>query len=142
MLEIARPQPIRWTLQQVADRAAKRPQDYPSFMKSFVDFVCAHTGAVDIARSIAAEPVLLRDAWMNVHLAGIAEFLAQRENVEVPSWALDQRRFLAEPLVCGGARSHAMVMAETPGPMRRRNLFCGRVEMRSIRSGHAGQRAS
>lgn len=126
------PQHEPWTLRLVAEHAAQQPIDYPSYVKMLAD---ALSGAApgDVLSAIAQEPGLVAEPWMNAHLAGLAEFLAQRAGLDTPAWALAETRFLPEPKFFGGEAMHAMLLTQTPSCMRRRNLFCGPVMMQSIR---------
>lgn len=123
---------VHWTLRRVAEHAAQRPDDYQSYVKMLADSL---SGAApgDVLAAIEQEPGLVESAWMNAHLAGLAECLAQRTGLEAPAWTLQESRFLPEPKFFGGEAMHAMLLAQTPSCMRRRNVFCGPVAMQSIR---------
>lgn len=57
-----------------------------------------------------------------------------------PAWTEDASRFLPEPRFWGYLpQTRALMLAETPGPFRRRNLFCGYIWLRSDRWDHWGR---
>jgi len=106
------------------------------YMKGFVDEMSRPTNqhAPIIQRMIAEEPVELPYPLFNTFLAGAAEFIAQRHDIAVPEWALSESRFLPRPIIFGiRAETRALMQEETPGPFRRRNLFCGEVWLHSRR---------
>lgn len=106
------------------------------YAKEFVDALShpANRSPQRQLEMIIDEPELLPQPWCNVVLAGMAEFIAQREDIEVPSWTLKPERFLPKPMFWGVTpQMRAHMLVETPGPFRRRNLFCGYVWLRSNR---------
>ncbi|MDW8335662.1 MAG: hypothetical protein RMK34_01690 [Tepidimonas sp.] len=108
------------------------------FTKTFVDAL-SHPANASTQRQramIEEEPQLLDEPWINALLAGIAEFIANREDFEPPAWTHKPERFLPQPLFWGvlpATRAH--MLAETPGPFRRRNLFCGYIHLHTPRWG-------
>ncbi len=126
-----------YSLAQVARYAlTARPEDFNLFTKTFVD-VLSHPSNRSPERQYALieeEPVLLPHAWMNVFLAGVAELIARRADIEPPLWTEKPERFLPKPLIYGFLpETRAYMIRETPGPFRRRNLFCGFVSLQSKR---------
>lgn len=117
-------------------------QRFNLFTKEFVDAL-SHPRNASPERQlemIAGEPMWLQEPWMDALLAGMAEFIANREDLNPPAWTEDAHRFLAEPRFWGyRPETRALMLAETPGPFRRRNLFCGYIWLHSDRweSGHA-----
>jgi len=127
------------SLADVADLARAHGEDrFNLFMKEFVDAL-SHPSRCTPAQQqsmILREPVLLTQPMLNAFLAGVAEFVAQRSDVDVPAWAVGPDRFLREPVFWGRRpQTHAHMLVETPGPFRRRNLFCGYVWLHSSRWG-------
>lgn len=126
-----------YTLARVAAFASMEDvKNFNLYTKEFVDALShpKNRSPKRQAEMIADEPMLLEEAWCNALLAGMAEFIAQREDIEVPSWALKPERFLPKPVFWGVTpQMRAHMLAETPGPFRRRNLFCGYVWLRSSR---------
>lgn len=106
------------------------------YMKEFVDDLSrpGNQHPQIILRMIKDEPAELPSATLNAFLAGVAEFIAQRHDLDVPQWALSESRFLPRPIFWGiRPQTRAHMLAQTPGPFRRRNLFCGYVWLRSNR---------
>lgn len=128
---------LSYTLALIASLAKKEGAGKLNlYTKEFVDALSHPDNCTPRrqAEMIADEPMLLEEAWCNALLAGMAEFIAQREDIEVPSWALKPERFLPKPVFWGVTpQMRAHMLAETPGPFRRRNLFCGYVWLRSSR---------
>jgi len=125
------------TLASVAALALVQGDDrFNLFMKEFVDDLSRPDNAApERQRSmISDEPPLLARPALNAFLAGAAEFIAQRADVEAPLWTMRPERFLQKPVFWGlRPQMRAHLLAETPGPFRRRNLFCGYVWLRSSR---------
>lgn len=61
------------------------------------------SGAAQQARMIEAVPELLDEAILNAFLAGAAELITQREDIDVPDWTQEHSRFLPEPHIFGCA---------------------------------------
>jgi len=125
------------SLAKVAELTLQHGQQrFNLFTKAFVDAL-SHPGNASPERRlemIADEPIRLPDPWMDVFLAGAAEFIANREDFSPPAWTEDPCRFLPEPRFWGyRPETRALMLAETPGPFRRRNLFCGYVWLHSNR---------
>jgi len=132
------------TLAQVATMALSEPDLVRSrfnlFMKGFVDEISrpANNTPQRVALMIQDEPAELPFAPFNAFLAGAAEVLAQRQDIAVPDWALAESRFLPRPAFWGSRpQTRSYMLVETPGPFRRRNLFCGYVRLHSNRWSNA-----
>ena len=78
--------------------------------------------------------LLVRDepAWIvggasgeiNAYLAALVESLCREARIDPPAWTESPRRFLTRPWFAGGFESlKAILLAESPVPFRRRNLF-------------------
>ena len=62
-----------------------------------------------------------------VHLAGLAEYMANLSAQPAPGWCERPEFFLLEPFVVGGAAARERTVAETPAAFRRRLFFTGRA---------------
>lgn len=127
----------QYSLAHVARQAARMPEQHINlYTKEFVDAL-SHPANASAQRQwamIEEEPQLLPWEWANVLLAGMAEFIAHRADLEPPAWTDKPERFLARPRFWGvRPQTRAHMLAETPGPFRRRNLFCGYVWLHSDR---------
>ncbi len=106
------------------------------YTKEFVDALShPHCSDARVQLSmIEHEPALLPEPWANALLAGLAEMVAQRVGAPAPAWTEGNERFLPAALIFGYTpQVRALMLVETPGPMRRRNLFCGHVDLQSQR---------
>ena len=68
-------------------------------------------------------------AIIDVWLAGLAEYLAQRHGLTPPAWVGAPCRFLAEPTYLGSSGQKDERMVSTPHAWARRQLFCGEPEL-------------
>lgn len=123
------------SLAAIADRVSD-DTPYTHAMKEFIDhltFISQRAtysgGPISIPPSaFADEPSELSTAALNAHLGGMAEFLAGLSDAPVPDWCNKDRFFLDDPcVVAPGLMSAEMIISQTPGAFKRRNLFCGRV---------------
>jgi hypothetical protein len=123
------------TLAQVAQFTSEGT-DYASNTKEFIDALAValrdKQDDASIAAMIEDEPVELGGV-LDAHLGGLAEYIADRKGLPCPAWANKPERFLTQPFFMGGARVHRILLITTTYCMRRRNLFCGRVSLDSIR---------
>ena len=88
-----------------------------------------HAFGVD-AQTIEEEPQRTGIVFLDVWLAGAAEYLAQQHGLSIPAWCLAKWRFLDQPLfISSGERAKSLALVETPSAFRRRNLFCGRSSL-------------
>ena len=126
-----------YTLALVADYVLNDSIEYfPHYMKEFID-ARSHPLNRPVERQLAMveqEPALLPEPVYNAFLAGIAEAIAQSVGFEPPAWVEKPERFLPRPVILGVSKAtKAYMVAETQGPFRRRNLFCGFVLLRNER---------
>lgn len=109
---------------------------FPHYMKEFID-ARSHPLNRSVERQramIEEEPPLLPEAIYNAFLAGFAEAVAQSVGFEPPAWVEKPERFLPRPAIMGVSKvTKAYMVAETQGPFRRRNLFCGFVLLENKR---------
>ncbi|WP_217125943.1 hypothetical protein [Hydrogenophilus thiooxidans] len=128
-----RPYTLALVARYVLDDTIKH---FPLYMKEFID-ARSHPLNRSVERQramIEEEPALLPEAIYNVFLAGFAEAVAQSVGFEPPLWVEKPERFLPRPAIMGVSKvTKAYMVAETQGPFRRRNLFCGFVLLRNER---------
>jgi hypothetical protein len=77
-------------------------------------------------RALAEEPVSV-DPHVDAYLGALAEHLARTHELDIPSWALEERRSLDHmwfPGVAPGFRPTAL--RESPAAFRRRGIFIAR----------------
>ena len=77
---------------------------------------------------MADEPRLLAaDDRANAYYAAVAEHLALTHGLDVPEWALDERRFLRKPFFPAELESlkATLLGVESPSAFRRRMIFVG-----------------
>ncbi|PIQ54409.1 MAG: hypothetical protein COW02_05065 [Comamonadaceae bacterium CG12_big_fil_rev_8_21_14_0_65_59_15] len=108
------------------------PRDYAPMMKQYLDEV-VNMAVEEVLSSIAQEPVPISPIF-DAHIAGMAEYIADRYAVERPAWIEGMPRFLPEPVFFGGRRSHQHMLVSTNDAMRRRNLFCGEITLQAFKS--------
>jgi hypothetical protein len=123
LLFLPPPRTLRAVGLYVADGAAP----YPSMMKEFVDGLIRDLqdrGALASDRPLPVDPVMIADEppvlnelVFNVHLAAMAEYLAELGGIVPPVWAAAPDRFLAAPMGRG--------VSDTPDAFARRGLYCG-----------------
>lgn len=115
------------SLAQVASMS-KAGYAFTSGVKEFIGFL---QPIEDPTAAIQEEPVDVGPVE-NVYLAGLAEYIAATAGIPCPAWASDSSRFLPEPTFFGGRFTRGMIIATTSFSMRRRNLFCGAVSLKSM----------
>jgi hypothetical protein len=115
------------SLSAVAEMASTCHEMYPSYIKEFLDSLrAAPDGAA--GDMIQDEPQLFNPVF-DAHIAGLAEYIAFVRKTKTPQWAELPSRFLVNPVFFGGRHSRDLVIATTTFSMRRRNLFCGEVDL-------------
>ena len=131
--DVVRHKTLEWVARMTLDSEIEHINLYT---KEFVDAL-SHPRNQDVHAQMAMvgqEPALLGEPWANALLAGLAEMVARRADAEPPQWTEDPQRFLPCPVFFGYTpQTRSLMLAETPGPMRRRNLFCGHIELTSYR---------
>jgi hypothetical protein len=68
-------------------------------------------------------------AIIDVWLAGLAEYLAQRHGLLPPAWVGHPSRFLHELMYLGSPSQREHYLVNTPTAWGRRNLICGEPEL-------------
>ena len=86
----------------------------------------AHTHEEKMA--LAGDPPLWIEAAehadCNAYLAAVVETLCREAGLQAPSWTESPRCYLHRPWFAGGLENlKAILLAESPVPFRRRNLF-------------------
>ena len=66
---------------------------------------------------------------IDVWLAGLAEYLAQRHGLLPPAWVGHPSRFLPELMYLGSPSQREHYLVNTPTAWGRRNLICGEPEL-------------
>jgi hypothetical protein len=106
-----------------AARNAEREGDIYGRVREFLDHFYRHPA--ERKAMIAAEPPLMADEVANAYLGAVAEHLATRYRLGVPSWVHHSSRFLKRPSFAGPAGLKAMLLVESPTAFRRRMIFVG-----------------
>ena len=106
-----------------AARSAKRDGDFYGRVREFLDVF--YRNAAARRAMLATPPALLPDEVANAYVAAVAEHLAHRYRLPVPSWVHAPERFLHAPHFGGPAGMTAMLLAESPAAFRRRMIFVG-----------------
>ncbi len=119
------------SLVDVAKLTDEAPDAFDQLVAEFLDEFYLHP---DRRQSmIAEEPHRLgplRDAW----LGAVAEHLARRWNLEIPTWVDQPHRFLDRPFFAGGLESlKAILLAESPLAFRKRQIFVEAEPLRRAR---------
>ncbi len=109
------------TLAQVAERI-ESGTPFPIAIKEHVD-AWKRQRTPEIFQS---EPLWVDEpVWLNVWLAGAAEYESFLLGMRAPDWTMNPIRFLREPLFFGGKNARKDVLTDTPFAWRKRMLFIG-----------------
>ena len=113
------------SLREVAIWGAQLGETDP-FLREFLDtFYAAPEPAVQAAM-LAEEPPATGQPRADAYLAAVAEHLALRYGLPVPSWSGEAGRFLHRPFFPSGLESlKATLLVESPVAFRRRLIFVG-----------------
>ena len=112
------------SLAEIASRAA----DGASFEYELADFLHEFQRRPSVEMLIE-QPLLLQslakeNAVKDAYLAAVAVTLSRRIQCPTPAWTRDQRRTLEYPwFASAGRHMRALLLVESPGPFRERNLF-------------------
>jgi hypothetical protein len=127
------------TLAEAAQIAKDEPGILDLVVAEFLDEFYLHPETRQ--GGIEAEPVgigRVQDAW----LGAVAEHLARRWDLEIPSWVEAPHRFLDRPHFAGGLESlKAILLAESPLAFRRRLIFVEAEPLRRARMPREGASA-
>ena len=86
---------------------------------------------------VREEPLWILDDhwyWVNLWIAGAAEYAAFLTDAQAPEWTADPRYFSKKPILAGGPNARHYALMETPFAWRRRMLFSGRTTLRGLTS--------
>ena len=109
------------TLLEVSRRTAAGVQAFDLALREFLDDFYSFPERRSSA--LSARPVLLDDV-KDAYLAAVAEHLAMRYGLAIPSWAEHHGRPLKHAFFAGGLQSlKAILTVESPSAFRRRLLF-------------------
>jgi len=107
---------------EIAERAAQSTQNFDLAVREFLDSWETMPRAMR-ADAIADEPIAVGRVE-DAYLAALAEQLAERGGLDVPTWTEKPGRFLREPFFAGGLESlKAILIVESPSAFRRRLIF-------------------
>lgn len=110
-------------------QALQSGQSAPAWLiGDFLDDFRLRTPDREEQRKLIAEEPLWEasgvDETCNAYWAAIAETLSMEAGFPPPAWTRDPRTFLSYPWFAGGMENlKAILIAESPVPFRRRNLF-------------------
>lgn len=109
-------------LQRLIDRLARDPSAQSLTLAEIHDFL--HASSAQRLETAAQSPDLAGlDAWASNYLAAMVEYACGRKHVPVPKWVRDVRP-LPEPWFASRLASLRLhLLASSPPPFRRRNLF-------------------
>ena len=75
---------------------------------------------------VSERPVALESRYMEAYLAAVTEYLCHKDGLPVPEWTQDKRYFLKNAHYALGKKGSPIsfvLLAESPVPFRRRNIF-------------------
>ncbi len=125
------------SIRDVGVRVSYYGADYTATISSFIDHLIADLqtkGARLPAATLPISPDTFNDKLPRidnelhrVHLAGMAEYLANLSGQKPPAWCEDETYFMEEPLFMGAREAWGELKKATPSAFRRRMLFCGQT---------------
>ena len=126
------------SLQEVA-QWGHSPGEMDAFLREFLDTYYTEPAAARRAIMLRDEPPLTGSERANAYLAAVAEHLAQRNDMPVPTWVDSDARFLKLPFFPAGLESlKATCLMESPAAFRRRLIFVGADPLYRPRRDQAG----
>jgi len=122
------------SLREVADSAGCAKDDKAAFGRAVAEFLDEfYTDPARRQVMIADEPPTV-GKFEDAYLAAVAEHLARRWNLEIPSWVDQPHRFLDRAYFAGGLESlKAILLAESPLAFRKRQIFVEAEPLRRAR---------
>ena len=94
------------------------------FIREFLDEFYVEQDSKEREAMLQVEPPLTPEDRTNAYLAAIAEHLAFRYHLVVPTWAVQPARFLKLAFFpCGLESLKATLLVESPTAFRRRMIF-------------------
>ena len=120
------------SLKEAVQRSAEG-YDFIDAVNEFLDEFYLR-GWEDRQRMIAEEPGLTEVAFHDAYVGAIGEHLARRWGLEIPAWADDRRRFLAEPHFPEAMEfAKPVFLRDSPIAFRRRLIFTEAEPLRRAR---------
>jgi hypothetical protein len=128
-----RPQSLAESVEAAAGDAARLYAAVAEFLDEFYAHEERRQAMIDQAPDRVGK---IEDAW----LGAVAEHLARRWGLAIPSWVDEPHRFLREPVFAGDLEDlKAILLAESPLAFRRRLLF---VEAEPLARAHMPREAA
>lgn len=98
--------------------------DTDSFLREFLDEFYTEEDSTVLDGMLDEEPPLSTNEKVNAYVAAVAEYLALRYKLKIPSWVHEDHRFLKLPYFPAGLESlKAILIMESPASFRRRMIF-------------------
>lgn len=75
---------------------------------------------------VSEPPIAIKSVYLEAYLAAMTEYLCHRDGLPVPGWTQEKRYFLKEAHYALGKKGSPIsfiLLAESPVPFRRRNIF-------------------
>lgn len=111
------------SLKIVVDRG-RDGGDMDACLREFLDEYYLEVDRDKRVSMLAVEPSITDNDRVNAYLAAVAEHLALREHLEIPSWTQESCRFLRKPYFPMDLESlKASAIMESPSAFRRRMIF-------------------
>lgn len=111
--------------------------DFRLALDEFMDeFYMAHGDPFAQQAMIDPEPPLTGDAFIDSYIAAVADHLARRWDLDIPSWqdARPERMGFDDPVFDPDfPRCHGIFLIESPYAFRRRNIFTNREPLQRAR---------
>ncbi|MFZ4539193.1 hypothetical protein [Propionivibrio sp.] len=95
------------------------------FLHWLIPELAKQEAAAVIPMVVTEAPVKTGNQVADAYLAGLAEYLSQKNELVVPAWTNDPHNFLKEPFYVGTKSIEDLLLATTPSAWRRRLIFCG-----------------
>ena len=95
-----------------------------SFLREFLDEFYMEEDSTVLEGMLDEEPPLSTNERLNAYVAAVAEYLALRYKLKIPSWVHEEHRFLKSPDFPWGLESlKATFIMESPASFRKRLIF-------------------
>jgi hypothetical protein len=122
------------SLREVAVFAIEAKGDNAAFGRAVAEFLDEfYTNAAKRQVMIVDEPLRI-GKFEDAYLGGVAEHLARRWNLEIPTWVDQPHRFLDHAYFAGGLENlKAILLAESPLAFRKRQIFVEAEPLRRAR---------
>lgn len=111
------------SLEEVAIRAKVNNRE-TAYLREFMDEFYSQDDPNILFKMIEKEPVLTDEPKINAYYAAVAEHLAYKYKLKIPSWVNNKERFLHRAhFPCGLESLKALYLMESPVAFRRRMIF-------------------